>query len=270
MRLGIGSYTFYWSVGLPGYAPPRPLTAFDLLDAASELGVSVVQLCENLPLTALSPTDLDRFAAEAKSRGIDVEVGARGLDSENLRASLRMAARLGSPILRLVTHGIGEEVAEGEIVARLRALQPELRAAGVGLAIENTEKLPARSLARIVEALGTETVGVCIDTANSVGALERTEEVVETLAPYCVNVHLKDIAIRRLDYQTGFIVEGRPAGAGMLDVPAILGRLREHGRDPNTILEIWTPLGESVQATIERERQWARESIRYVRNLIAD
>ncbi|NTW36601.1 MAG: hypothetical protein HGB17_10810, partial [Syntrophobacteraceae bacterium] len=50
MRLGIGSYTFPWAVGMPGHRPAQPMTALDLLDKATQLGVGVVQICDNLPL----------------------------------------------------------------------------------------------------------------------------------------------------------------------------------------------------------------------------
>ena len=59
MQLGISSYTFSWAVGIPGYPQPlQPLTALALLDRASELGVGVVQIADNLPLDALPPLKL--------------------------------------------------------------------------------------------------------------------------------------------------------------------------------------------------------------------
>ena len=65
MRLGIGSYAFAWSIGVPGRAPPRPMTAFDLVAMAVDLGVGVVQICDNLPLHLLTEPELDRLAAFA-------------------------------------------------------------------------------------------------------------------------------------------------------------------------------------------------------------
>ena len=38
MRLGISSFTYNWAVGVRGHAPERPLSVFDLLRKAEDLG----------------------------------------------------------------------------------------------------------------------------------------------------------------------------------------------------------------------------------------
>ena len=43
MKLGIGTYAYTWSIGFSGAEPAKPITAFDLLAKARELGVRVVQ-----------------------------------------------------------------------------------------------------------------------------------------------------------------------------------------------------------------------------------
>lgn len=51
MNIGISSYTYTWGVGVPGYSSiENPLTPIDLIRRAFELGVQVVQLCDNTPL----------------------------------------------------------------------------------------------------------------------------------------------------------------------------------------------------------------------------
>ena len=55
-------------------------------------------------------------------------------------------------------------------------------------------------------------VGICLDTVNSFGSLEGPEVVIETLAPYTVNLHIKDFDIRRTDHNMGFTIFGTPAG----------------------------------------------------------
>jgi hypothetical protein len=127
MRLGIGSYAFAWSIGVPGREPPRPMTALDLVDAAADLGVRVVQICDNLPLHILAEPELDRLAGRAAEHGIQVEVGTRGIGREHLRRYLRLAVRLRSPILRVVVDAADHRPALDEIVAMLHPTEGRCR-----------------------------------------------------------------------------------------------------------------------------------------------
>jgi hypothetical protein len=51
-------------------------------------------------------------------------------------------------------------------------------------------------------------------------------------------------------------------------VPWLLEELGN--RDPNAILELWTPPEETLSATIAKEDAWAVASIEYLRKLIPD
>jgi hypothetical protein len=67
-----------------GYPLPKPMSAFDLLAEAERLGVRLVQVCDNLPLTRLSAGELDDFERRVLAAGIAVEVGMRGLQPDNV------------------------------------------------------------------------------------------------------------------------------------------------------------------------------------------
>jgi sugar phosphate isomerase/epimerase len=152
----------------------------------------------------------------------------------------------------------------------IQAIIPEFERAGVCLAIENHDRFKAKTLAGIVERVGSQYVGICLDTVNSFGALEGPEVVLEALGPMVVNLHVKDFAIFRASHLMGFTVEGRPAGQGRLNVPWLLEVLSGLGLDPNAILELWTPPEETLSATIEKEDAWAVASVEYLRSLIPD
>ena len=187
-----------------------------------------------------------------------------------MRAYVEIARRVGAPFLRVVVDGRGAEPSPEECVALLGPLMPQFDAAGVRLAIENHDRFSAAALAGIVEALGVDRAGVCLDTVNSFGALEGPEAVVDRLAPYTLNLHVKDFTIARVSSQMGFVIGGCPAGRGRLDVPWLLGRLRECGRDVNAVIESWTPFGPDLEATLAREAAWAEESVRFLRQYIAE
>ena len=62
----------------------------------------------------------------------------------------------------------------------------------------------------------------------------------------------------------GFSVTGCPAGEGRLDVDGILGELGKHRKDPNLILELWTPFSGTIEETISIEEEWAAKSVRFL------
>ncbi|MES2705735.1 MAG: TIM barrel protein [Verrucomicrobiota bacterium] len=262
MRLGLGSYTYTWACGVPGHLPARPLTALALCRRAMALGIGVVQLCENISLV---PHEWPGVAAT----GLRIEIGTRGLLSGALEAAWAAAVFFRSPFVRLVIDSGSHEPPPEETVRLLQPWAARARETGIRLAIENHDRFPATVLADIVEKLGTDAVGVTLDTVNSFGAAEGPEHVIQTLAPYVLSLHIKDFTIRRVPSQMGFTVEGCPAGEGMLNPARLLETLRAAGRDPNAIIELWTPPAETLEATILREAAWAEKSIANLRPLVA-
>lgn len=270
MRLGISSYTFTWAIGVPGRPPQHPMSAIDLLNKAAKLGVRLVQVADNLPLDQLSSAELGAFEQRASELNISIEVGTRGIGLDHLHTYLQLAERLGSPILRVVIDTVDHHPTKDQVVSTLGEIIPEFEHAGVCLAIENHDRFRVEQLAGIIERIGSAYVGICLDAGNSFGALEGPGVVLEVLGPLTVNLHLKDYTIFRAPHMMGFIVEGRPAGQGKLDIPWLLEGLRDQGRDPNAILELWTPPEETLSTTIAKESKWATASIEYLRRLIPD
>jgi len=269
MRLGLGSYTYTWAVGVPGHAPARPLGAPDLVRRAAAAGLGCVQIADNLPLEALGDGERRDLRTLAAETAVAIEVGARGLTPDRLERYLDLAVFFHSPILRFVIDGPGHEPTVDEVVGVIAAALPRLRETGVRLAVENHDRLKAAEFREIVLRTDPEQVGICLDSVNSMGAGEGTGEVVATLAPHTLNLHVKDFVVERVSHKMGFVVTGRPAGQGMLRVPWLLEEVRKHGRCQSAILELWTPPADTIEATIAREAAWAEESLRYVRPLFA-
>jgi sugar phosphate isomerase/epimerase len=124
-------------------------------------------------------------------------------------------------------------------------------------------------LRQTVEELGPDRAAICLDTANSLGALEGLDTVVRELGPFAVNLHVKDVRIYRVWHQMGFEVEGTPAGQGMVPIPELLQQLRGFGFQGTVILEHWPAPLEDENALRELEERWTRESLAYLRPLLA-
>ena len=84
MKLGISSYTYTWSVGVPGSEPVKPWDELSLLNKASELEVDCLQIADNLPLHTMDEGRLIQLKEAAKQAGIILETGARGMTPDML------------------------------------------------------------------------------------------------------------------------------------------------------------------------------------------
>lgn len=257
VRLGISSYAFAWSIGVPGYSPDKPMNAFDLLKSASKLGIQLVQIADNLPLHKLENAELDRLIGLASDLNIDIEIGTRGITNDNILKYLKIAKLFKSSILRVVIDTPENHPTEDEIVSIIKSLVPKLQDAGIILAIENHDRFSSKMLSRIIHRIDSRNVGICLDSTNSFATLERPYEVAKELGELVVNIHL------------GFIIEGTPAGEGMLNIPCFLKEILKYQRNPNVIVELWTPPENNINATIEKEKQWVELSVKNLLNILS-
>ena len=257
MAVGVGSFAFGWAVG---HAQP-PFDEHALLAFARRHALTVVQLADNLPIHTWPAERIERFTREAHAAGISIELGARGLTEAHLAEYLNLCGRCGARLLRFVADAHPYEPSPEDLTAIIRNAVPALAAAGVTLALENHDRFPAASLRRVVETAGTPHVGICLDTANSLGAGEGLAAVTDILAPLTVNLHVKDVRIRRLPHMMGFVVEGRPLGQGQLPITETIERVRRQGRCASVILEAWTPPARTMHETVEQELTSATASI---------
>jgi 3-oxoisoapionate decarboxylase len=265
MKLGVSTYTFGWAVGVKGCEPSVPMDEVALLNFAEQNSISVVQIGDNLPLCRFDSDRLRSLAASARSKNIQLEVGARRLTSENVAQHLFIARTLDAKLLRFVIDDTDYHPEPDTIVSILREIAPQLGETILG--IENHDRFPAQILRRIVEQADSPNIGVCLDTANSLGAGEGLEHVLDHLARHTVNLHIKDFWIERLPHMMGFTVSGRPAGDGMLEIEDLLDAVQRFKRCDTAILELWTPPEPQLARTIEKEARWAAQSLEYLKPL---
>ena len=259
MRIGLGSYALRWAIGTTSWQPAVPVDPPALIDVAATLGAEVLQICDNVPLDSCTERALAALARRAGALRLALQLGVRCSALADLRRSLAIAERIEARLLRVVLDAGGRTPAAETVPALLRAFLPDLRAAGITLAIENHFALSPAALAQIVEAIDDPQVGVCLDPLNAIARLTGVAETVRTLAPYAVAVHAKDAVTRRLG--TGFAIVGCPLGEGMVDVAALLDAVRAAGRSPDLLVESWMDRLEDEAATLAQERAWAKQGI---------
>ncbi len=269
MQLGLSTYTFPWAVGVSGFKPGTVLSVPDLLKYAREKGIRRVQIGDNYPLDELSEEQISEIKSLAERLEIGLEAGTRRLETANILSYLKIAKELESPFLRVVIDDVDFHPTQKEVIKIIKELLPELQKAGIILAIENHDRFSAKILADIIEATDPEQVGICLDTANSLGANEGVDYVIEILAPSTLNLHIKDIRIKRVAHKMGFEVEGCAAGEGILNIPEIILKLKAAGKCGTGTLELWSNPANTWEETIAEEKDRVEKSIHYLQQYIS-
>lgn len=261
MFLGLSTFTYGWKVGSEHFRSPFPLDENGLLEKTLQMELSCLQLGDNLPVHLLDPERRECLKKRAGENNIRLELGARGMTPAHLELYTGLAVDFGAPLLRFVIDGENYEPGKDAILGILKDIKPVLEKNRVVLGIENHDRFKSRELAGIIEAAGSDHIGICLDCANSLGAGEGLEQVAGLLAPHAVNLHIKDFTVKRLPHKMGFIVEGAPFGKGLLDLDFLMGKLSEYRKCQSAILEQWVPPEASPEASVLKEEAWADEGI---------
>ena len=121
------------------------------------------------------------------------------------------------------------------------------------LAVENHKDWRADELLALLKKVGSDSLGVCLDTGNSISLLEDPMEVVEALAPRAFTTHFKDMAVE--EYRDGFLLAEVPLGTGFLDLPRVVRVLREARPEIRFNLEMITR--DPLKVPCLTDRYWA-------------
>lgn len=172
-------------------------------------------------------------------------------DDEALEAQIagfvaycQRAARLGIPIVRAFAGDVKEGRSLVDFEARITEAFAEVMRRIDGLevkvAIENHGRLANDGffLREVIEGVGSPNLGMTIDTGNFYWAghsRQTVEGFLRILAPYTLNVHIKDVAYR--DDQVVFV----PAGRGIVDLPRLYTLLEANGYDGAVVSEYEGP-----------------------------
>jgi sugar phosphate isomerase/epimerase len=269
MKIGIGTYSLFWEFESRN---PSPLDIPGMIDRAAQLGCEVFQICDDPRIDDLDDAQLHELRERAELLGVELELGTRTIAPEHLRRYLGIAEALGARTLRSMIQAQEIEAGPAAAVTALRATLPRLESTGITLTLETYEQVPTRTLLGIVEELDSPHVGICLDPANCVSALEHPKDVVEACAPRTANLHVKDFAFARQEGWVGFTYSGAPLGEGLLDLDHELDAVylgdrppSTDGRAPSAIVEHWLPWQGDLDATLAAERDWTDRTLAALR-----
>ena len=251
--IGLGTYAFFWQ---QSELAPERLDAFDMLRRTKELGVDLFQICDYPAIEAMSVEDLARLSDLAHELGMTLELGTKGVTPDHLERYLHLAEALDVSLVRSMLFSPTSRPTLGEAEQQLGSVLEAYDAAGVTIALETYEQVTSTDLVALVESVGHPRLGICLDPANAVAALENPRDVIDRTAPYVKNVHVKDFAFTRRGGWVGFTLEGAPLGTGLLDYDYLVQTVRPDERGINQIVEHWLPLHDTIEETVQLENNW--------------
>ncbi|MDQ3149148.1 MAG: sugar phosphate isomerase/epimerase [Chloroflexota bacterium] len=121
------------------------------------------------------------------------------------------------------------------------------------LGIENHKDWRVDQQVELHKRYSSEFLGVTLDTGNNMSVLDDPMETIEKLAPYTVNVHLKDMAVQ--EYEQGFLLSEVALGEGMLDVKRMVDTVRKAKPDVKFSLEMITR--DPLEVPCLTDKYWA-------------
>jgi len=262
--IGLSTYAFFWQWQS---SSPRPLTLAEMVTRTAGWGVRRLQVCDYPTIETYDDEQLAGLRGHAAAAGVELELGTRGVEPDHLGRYLQIAQRLGVTLVRSMINSTRTRPSPTEAGAMLGEVLPAYEAAGVTIALETYEQVPVQTLVELVEAAGSSALGICLDPANSVAALEHPADTIARTAPHVRNVHVKDFAFTRQDGWVGFNLTGCPMGEGLLPFTDLLEQVRPVERDISLIVEHWLPWQGDSATTTATEDQWTHHTLDHLRRI---
>lgn len=217
-----------------GNTPSDPETIGKFKEKVQQYDMHVIF---NVPLPK-TEADVGRFEAGVKA--------AKEIGAYSLHAAL--TGRRYEDMKTLADYRVSFENNQ-----RMVALAtPVLNKHKVRLGLENHKGWSAAEQAAWLKRIGSDYVGVHLDFGNNVSFLEDPMYTLETLKPWVVGAHIKDMGI--LPYEDGFLLAEVPFGDGFLDLKKMVDVLRV--KDPNMIFDLEMITRDPLKVPIYTDQYW--------------
>jgi len=271
IKIGIGSFTFRYAIGIEDCMPNKPMTPIDFIDAASNLGFNRIQLCENLKYAEYNTDSIISFAERAKDRNLIVELGTYGLTYDNLKKHIEIANIFNSKFIRIAIGDLCDnniDCSYRMAIETISSIIDECKKSNIVLGLENHFDLPTPYILKILEEINDPYIGAIYDTTNAIYFIERPERTLELLLPYIKSVHLKDYQLKKAE--ASIVMSGRILGEGQLNSKEILKTVLTANPEASVIMEttIRRREGLSSEQVVFEEKLQIEKSTQYLKDLI--
>jgi sugar phosphate isomerase/epimerase len=245
------------------FAVRRPArTALEFLELARSLGAGGVQ--------ATLPAEFDseylrKVRELCEKYGLYWELLAPlpDADAEAFDRAVRAAKEAGAECIRSVcltgrryeTFRTMEEWKEfvRRSRRRLALAVPVAEKHRLPLGIENHKDWTAQEMPEIFREFSSPYFGACIDFGNNLALLDEPMELIEALAPWVINTHVKDMGVE--EYADGFLLSEVPLGKGLVDLKRAIALLRS--KRPGVRFTMDTLVRDPLKIPCLTEQYWA-------------
>lgn len=261
--IGLSTYSFFWQWHANH---PEPVDLTSMIDKTAGWQVELLQICDYPLVESYDTAQLAALKDHADRAGVALELGTRGIAPAHLGRYLEIAQALGVTLVRSMFNTADHRPTADEAVGLLAEAIPAYEAAGVTVALETYEQVPTQTVVDVVAKIDSPALGICLDPANCVAALEHPRSTIELTAPYVRNLHVKDFSFTRKDGWVGFTLAGCPLGEGLLDYDDMISTVRPDQRGINQIIEHWLPWQGDSATTCAIEDTWTQSNLSYLRS----
>jgi sugar phosphate isomerase/epimerase len=262
LTLGLSTYAFFWQhSGRVG----EPLSVVDMVQRTAEAGAEVLQICDYPAIETMTGDELANVRAAARSTGVALELGVRGIRAARLGEVLELSNKLGCRLVRSMIFSGSDRPTLSEATEELRSAAPRFAADDVKLALETYEQVATEDLVAVVQEVGETCVGICLDPANVVARLEDPRQIIDRTAGHVLNLHVKDFRFERQAGLVGFSLTGCLLGTGQLDLEYLYEKVRPVENGISQIVEHWLAWQGDEAVTLKTEREWTAHSLATMR-----
>lgn len=207
--------------------PPR--TALEFLEKAHAVGAGGVQAS----LASFEPDYLKKVRQKKEELGMYLEVLASlpGPDTTQFEKTVQAAKEAGAESIRTAClsgrrYETFDTLAQwktfvADSIQKIERALPIANKYKLPVGIENHKDWTVEEYVAMLKKYSSEYLGVCIDFGNNISLLDDPLEVVESLAPYVINNHIKDMGVE--EFEDGFLLSEVPMGKGFLDLKRMVG-----------------------------------------------
>jgi 3-oxoisoapionate decarboxylase len=192
--------------GVQGYLAPNALDAAGLKalrDESEKLGM-YLEITTQLPKDDAAVADFESTVKAAR------ECGAKCM------RSVCLSGRRYETFNDLPTWQTFMKDSKAKLARAVKVLERNK----MPLGLENHKDWTVEQMVPLLKSYSSEYLGTCIDWGNNMSLCDDPVDVVNELAPFCINSHIKDMAVE--EYADGFYLAEVPLGQGMLPLKQML------------------------------------------------